>query len=236
MRISSNRRGRSHDAEGARTAILNAAETVFAAHGFDGARVDTIAAQAGYNKSLLFQYFGDKLTLYAAVLKQADGEASQLRARVFAPLLTNDSLAADAGQLRTFFETAFRSVFDYLLAHPRLLRILLWEMAEGWHTYAQISPQFQIEHVEQLALLFQKAQRAGLIRSTFSPVIQLTMALQTCQSYLASLPLYQVLLPDEDLSSSAALARARQYIVTAIVAGIMVDPPQPSQPKEIHLP
>ena len=37
------RRGRAHDAEGAREAILNAAEAVFAEHGFDGARIDVIA-------------------------------------------------------------------------------------------------------------------------------------------------------------------------------------------------
>jgi AcrR family transcriptional regulator len=37
------KRGRTHDAEGAREAILNAAEKVFAEHGFDGARIDVIA-------------------------------------------------------------------------------------------------------------------------------------------------------------------------------------------------
>ena len=57
-----------HDAEGAREAILNAGEEVFAEHGFDGARIDAIAKSSGYNKSLIFQYFGDKLGLYAAVI------------------------------------------------------------------------------------------------------------------------------------------------------------------------
>ena len=45
------RRGRTHDAEGAREAILNAAEEVFAEHGFDGARIDSIAKVAGYNRA-----------------------------------------------------------------------------------------------------------------------------------------------------------------------------------------
>ena len=61
-----------HDAEGAREAILNAGEEVFAQHGFDGARIDAIAKVSGYNKSLIFQYFGDKLGLYAAVIRRAD--------------------------------------------------------------------------------------------------------------------------------------------------------------------
>src|SRR2546426_766171 len=64
------RRGRTHDAEGAREAILTAAEAVFAEHGFDGARIDAIAKSSGYNSSLLFHYFGDKLGLYAEVVKR----------------------------------------------------------------------------------------------------------------------------------------------------------------------
>ena len=64
------KRGRTHDAEGAREAILNAAEKVFAEHGFDGARIDVIAKESGYNKSLIFQYFDDKLSLYAAVIRR----------------------------------------------------------------------------------------------------------------------------------------------------------------------
>jgi AcrR family transcriptional regulator len=229
MSEASSRRKRTYDAEGSRSAILSAAEVVFAEHGFEGARVDSIAAEAGCNKSLIFQYFGDKLNLYMQVLKRVDDEANTLRAQVFAPLLMNGDLATDAQQLRTFFEAAFHAVFNHLLDHPRLLRILLWEMAEGWRTSIHIHTHVQIEHVEQLELLFQKAQHAGLIRSTFSPIIQLTMALQTCQSYLACLPLYQALLPHEDLSSAAALAHARQHIVAAIVAGIMFDRPPHSE-------
>src|SRR5215510_41033 len=68
------KRGRVHDAEGARQAILDAAEEVFAEHGFDGARVDVIAKVSGYNKSLIFQYFDDKLGLYAAVIRRSDDQ------------------------------------------------------------------------------------------------------------------------------------------------------------------
>ena len=69
-----------HDADGAREALLNAAEEVFAEHGFDGARVDDIAETAGYNKSLIFQYFGDKLGLYGSLLKRSDDRTRYLQA------------------------------------------------------------------------------------------------------------------------------------------------------------
>ncbi len=54
---------RERDAEVARKAILDAAEEIFAQEGFDGARIDAIAEASGYNKSLIFHYFEDKLRL-----------------------------------------------------------------------------------------------------------------------------------------------------------------------------
>jgi len=103
------RRGRVHDAEGAREAILNAAEEVFAEHGFDGARIDAIAAKAGYNKSLLFQYFGDKIGLYAMVASRARKGIRELEARVLAPLLEDESVATDAHRFRKPLFPALRS-------------------------------------------------------------------------------------------------------------------------------
>ena len=218
------RRGRPHDAEGAREAILNAAEEVFAEHGFDGARVDVIAETAGYNKSLLFQYFDDKLGLYEAVTRRADKEITEFEMRVLAPLLEDETIATDAHKFRTFLETIIGGLFDYLRDHPRLTRIVVWEQAEGWKTYAKFLSQSDTEDVEQFRTLLNKARRAGLLRSDVDPLIQLTIAEQMCWAYLTSIPLYQMVLTGEDLSSAKALVRAREYIVDFVVHGMMVDP------------
>jgi TetR/AcrR family transcriptional regulator len=225
------RPGRARNAESARAAILDAAEEAFAEHGFDGARIDAIAAGAGYNKSLIFQYFGDKLNLYTEVIKCAQKETSELRAQGFASLLDDDTIAVDARRFRAILETSVREAFDYLVERPRLMRILLWEMAAGWQTLAKISPQFSKEHIERFETLFLKAERAGLVRSSFAPLAQLSVPLQICQSYLAYLPWFQTLLPGEDLSSPDALARAREYFVALVVAGIMMDAPE-TDPQE----
>jgi TetR/AcrR family transcriptional regulator len=218
------RRGRIHDAKGAREAILNAAEVVFAEHGFDGARIDAIAEASGYNKSLLFQYFDDKLGLYAEVIKRADREMTEFQVRLLAPLLEDETIASNAHKFRALLATIVAAIFDYLAAHPRLVRMLLWEQAEGWQTYAKIISQFNTEDAEQFEVLFRKAHSAGLLRTDFVPLIQLTMVLQTCLSHLTYIPLYQMILPGEDLSSAAALARAREYIVEFVVHGMMTDP------------
>jgi TetR/AcrR family transcriptional regulator len=224
------RRGRTHDAEGAREAILNAAEEVFAQHGFDGARVDAIAATAGYNKSLIFQYFGDKLGLYAEVIRRADRQMTELQTQVVA-LLEDEILTSDAYKFKVLLEKIIQALFDYLLEHPRFLRMMLWEQAEGWQTYAKIISQFDTEDAELFQTLFDKARHAGFIRSDFTPLIQLTMVLQICMSHLSFIPLYQMVLPGEDVSSAAALARARKYIVNFVIHGIMIDP-QEAKPQE----
>jgi TetR/AcrR family transcriptional regulator len=215
------KRGRARDAEKTRQAILDAAEAVFAELGFGRARVDAIAQAADYNKSLIGQYFGDKLGLYVEVLKRIDREITALRAR-FAPMLEDETIASDEGRLKVFLETMVGALFDYLLDHPRFLRILSWEMAEGWQTYAQLVPQLHLEESDQFETLFRPAQRAGLLRADLSLLIQMTLVLQICHSYLAFLPLYQLLLPGEDVSSARALARGRAYLVALMVQGMLV--------------
>src|SRR5215210_6266035 len=50
--------------------ILDAALEVFAAYGFQGARIDQIAAAAGLSKPNLLYYFRTKEELYTAVLRR----------------------------------------------------------------------------------------------------------------------------------------------------------------------
>jgi len=50
-------------------AILEAAKRLFTAHGFDGASMDQIAAEAGVSKLTVYSHYGDKESLFAAAVK-----------------------------------------------------------------------------------------------------------------------------------------------------------------------
>lgn len=217
------RQARPRDAQRTRETILNAAEAVFAQHGFNGARISAIVKASGYNTSLLFQYFTDKLGLYVAVLMRTDQELNALLANVLTPWLSGGKDILNVQVFRDFLQTLVRSTFDYLAEHPQFTRILTWELAEGWKSYIQIASQFAAGESGQIKALFRAAYDAGLIRSDFYAEIQLTFVLHLCQSYCASLPLYQMLLAGEDITSSSALVRAREYIVAFVVAGMMAD-------------
>jgi AcrR family transcriptional regulator len=99
------------DPEATKARILEAARAEFAEHGVHGARYDRIAVQAQANKERIYAYFGEKEALFAAVLTE------QMALVAEAHLIRDAQPLADhAGEL-----------FDFHLAHPDLVRLLLWE-------------------------------------------------------------------------------------------------------------
>ncbi|MEV5510118.1 TetR/AcrR family transcriptional regulator [Streptomyces orinoci] len=101
------------DTEKTKRLLLEAAMEEFAARGPEGARVDRIAKSAGVNKERIYQYFGNKKQLLAAVI---DHELALVMAEA-SPSPTDCSGLGDfAGQL-----------FDWHSANPNFLRLLHWE-------------------------------------------------------------------------------------------------------------
>ena len=220
---SAGRRGRSRDAEGTREAILDAGEKVFAQHGFDGARIDAIAEASGYNKSLIFQYFDDKLGLYAAVIRRADEQTRQTQNRALLDLMKTDPLQ-DAEALKHLLGEYVGWYLDYAVEHPQIIRIFNWEMAEGWQTFSKVLSERDYQDVEDFAPIFAKIQRAGLMRPKPAPLLQFTSAIFMCHVYLAILPLYTLLLPGTESDPPKALAEARDFIIEFIVNGMLILP------------
>ena len=63
------RTGRRGGDSGTREAILDAARKRFAAHGYDGATIRRIAADAGVDPALVHHFFGTKERLFAAAVR-----------------------------------------------------------------------------------------------------------------------------------------------------------------------
>ena len=101
------------DTEGTKRRIMQAATTEFAEYGPDGTTVERIARRAGVNKERVYNYFGDKRTLFATVLR--DELANVARAVPVASFATED-IGEYAGR-----------VYDYHRERPELIRLLRWE-------------------------------------------------------------------------------------------------------------
>ncbi len=109
---------RPRDAEATRGALLARATREFADRGYDGARIDEIALQAGINKRMIYAYFGDKDGLYRAVLDACLAQALELG---------RDEVVEAGATLRRQAEAIIRRFFDYLSLHPDFVRLITWE-------------------------------------------------------------------------------------------------------------
>jgi TetR/AcrR family transcriptional regulator len=78
--------------------ILQAAKSVFHRKGFDGARMQEIADEAGINKALLHYYFRNKQTLFNAVFRDSLGE---VMAKIYSSFQSEQDLS---GKITDFYK------------------------------------------------------------------------------------------------------------------------------------
>jgi TetR/AcrR family transcriptional regulator len=106
--------------EQTKAAILDAAMEEFAHEGLAGARTDAIARAAGVNKALLYYYFGDKESLYGAVLDRVfSGLAERVGAALNSSLPPREKVLAYAG---AHFDYVASSPFNPRLVYRELMR------------------------------------------------------------------------------------------------------------------
>jgi AcrR family transcriptional regulator len=65
-----------------RALIVDAAGRLFGERGFDGTRLDDVAAAAGVTKPILYRHFADKTALYLALLERHRGDLGSFAAAV----------------------------------------------------------------------------------------------------------------------------------------------------------
>ncbi|MEW5807078.1 MAG: TetR/AcrR family transcriptional regulator [Acidobacteriota bacterium] len=101
--------------------IITAASEVFAEEGFAGARVDEIARRARINKAMLYYHFGDKASLYAAViLSVIHGTWERIGDSIEAASSSEDKL-----------RTLITGIAQAATASPHYPRLILRELATG---------------------------------------------------------------------------------------------------------
>ena len=106
---------------GGAQAILEAARTLFARHGYEGVSIREVAQAAGVSKAAVFHHFPSKEDLYLEVLRSACEECLQ---DLEAWMNEADSLEQ---RLRGFVRGHFR----WLLEREALARLILREVVEG---------------------------------------------------------------------------------------------------------
>jgi AcrR family transcriptional regulator len=108
-----------------RRALLDAGKTEFANYGYDGARLERIAAKAGCAKRMLYYYFGNK--------KDVPGghRAELLDIRASEEQLNLDALAPCRRCMR------WRKSFEYHEQNQEFTRLVLQENFQGGRCWAR---------------------------------------------------------------------------------------------------
>jgi AcrR family transcriptional regulator len=125
---SSPRAIRRRDAAASRRAILDAAEQLFAQHGYERTSLGEIGRQAGVSAALPAYFFGGKRALYEAALGRLLAE----RERRLTPLAARAAAELErTGRLRPALELLIDGYIDFLRERPALVRLMGREALDG---------------------------------------------------------------------------------------------------------
>lgn len=155
--------------------ILAAATEEFAAFGIAGSRVDRIAKAARANKSLIYEYFGNKEQLFQAVLKK------QLRSVYSAVHFDPSNLPGYAIGL-----------FDFAMDHPSLMRLVMWnglDQNQEWPLDDALTLSVQVEEIR-------RAQSDGRVTDSFPAEFILTLIISLASAWTAANPFGRSITPE----------------------------------------
>lgn len=105
--------------------LIATAERVFARHGFEAASMEEIAREAGVDRALVYQYFGNKRGIYEACVNAA---LEELRERVIRAI-TGIEDASDAEAQRAVAAAGIRVFFEFVQDHSAGWDVLF---GAGW--------------------------------------------------------------------------------------------------------
>jgi len=148
---------RTRPAEARRQAILEAALTVFAARGYEAARLDDVAAEAGVAKGTLYLYFKDKQALFEELVL---GALTPIMDRISAARLSPDIEPLDV--VAMFFALFQSEVLATRRKH--LLRLII---AEG-PRFPAIAEFYYREVVVRGLALMRDVANAAVARGQFA--------------------------------------------------------------------
>jgi TetR/AcrR family transcriptional regulator len=195
-----------------RTAILAAAATEFAAHGFAGASVDAIAARSRFNKAMIYYHFRSKQGLYVEILRD-----------VFRGLGARTAEIAGSDLAPTAKVGAFLDAFNEMaLTHPYVPPIMMREMAEGAVRLDPDTLRFMARIFESLSRILQDGSGRGDFRPV-DPLLTYFSLVTPVIFFHASAPIRKALdrqrmVPAGEIDAATFVAHQKGVALRALAA------------------
>lgn len=186
---------RRNDPARTREQILTKATEEFARLGFEGGRVDRIAARCNLSKNMLYYYFQSKERLFVAVLERMYERMRDQQKDL--ALRTSDPVVA--------LEQLIRYTFAALRGDPTIIRLM---NEENKHKGKYLRKSERVRELydpllETIAFILDRGIKDGVFRKNLDPaLIYLTMS-SLCYHYLSNQFTLEIAL-GRDMSSEAA--------------------------------
>jgi len=193
-------------AERTRSAILAAAENLFAEQGYAAAKLEDVADKLRLTRAALFYYFRDKQSLYDAMLADAFGALAKRLEEV---------LASEGKSITERIELAAGAWVDALVARPTLARLILRIVADGMHTeHGVFADDYRL--AMKFLALFQQGRKSGEIKPLHdNPFHVASAVLGTSVFYVAALTTLVPHARFEPLDPEQVAAHKREVLLEA---------------------
>lgn len=195
------------DAEATRAQILDAAEQEFARYGLAGARIDSIAAQTGVVKAMIYYYFESKEGLYQTVMQRVATDLEQAFQG-----LTPENLPVEE-----LLKAAIESGIAYSAAYPHRGMLWFYEAVQNQGKYGQTSG-WQKSFWSIVAIL-ERGMAEGIFRS-LDPFVTTVNMIGVCTFYFNAYENLKHLDPTRQLLSPDMIERQTQEAIHLILAGV----------------
>jgi AcrR family transcriptional regulator len=200
---------RRRDAAATRGRILDAALKEFAAKGFDAARIEDIAEQAGANRRMAYYYFGSKEGLYLAALETSYIQLVEVEEAIDVEAL--DPIEA--------IEALVAAKFEHYVKYPHYIEFVKMEnlyQARHLKTSRRIAD-MRAPLISIIQRVLHRGEALGIWRRGVDP-LDLYLSICALGFFVFSNRHTLGVIFDSDVTNPRALSRRRGVIVDMITA------------------
>jgi TetR/AcrR family transcriptional regulator len=187
---------------------LESATEIFAQAGYDGTSLDTIVRASGFNKRMIYHYFGDKEGLYRSIFKQQWGELREWFEVEFKRREESGTpVPMDAGDLLV---EVLGATSDFMAVNRRFVRLLMWEGLEGGAISRSIWTDVRGPLYAQTEFLIKSAQERGRLNPKLNPAHLVISFLGAVGFYFAYAPTLTDILHQDPFGKAALNQRKEE--------------------------
>ena len=193
-------------------AILDAAVRLFSEHGFDGVSMRTVAREAGVSKSNIYHHFASKDALYLAIMQSSAETLSEMIENLA------EGKGAIEGRLREFA----RAHLQHLFNNAMTVRLSMRELFSGTVEMQRVMVEQVVGGIfERLITIFDKGQKAGLLRPGVDPGLCAFLILGSDMFYFQTYALNQHPPLDKYARSPEQFS---EEVMDIILHGMLIEP------------